>query len=87
VDDAYGEGPQGRGDVAGEDTGQRSAWPPGPGDVAGWRRYLRDAPELEPAWVGTEQDNEAAVALYGKFGGERKGTDLVMFTFRFADEL
>jgi aminoglycoside 6'-N-acetyltransferase I len=38
------------------------------------------------AWVGTEHDNEAALALYNKFGGERKGTDLVMFTFRLADK-
>ena len=34
------------------------------------------------AWVLTEHDNAAALALYGKLGGVRSGTDHVMFTFR-----
>ncbi|PKP73907.1 MAG: DNA cytosine methyltransferase, partial [Alphaproteobacteria bacterium HGW-Alphaproteobacteria-6] len=29
--------------------GERPAWPPGPGDADGWERYLRAAPDLEPA--------------------------------------
>jgi hypothetical protein len=28
---------------------QRPAWPPGPGDADGWERFLRSAPDLEPA--------------------------------------
>ncbi|MFO1144526.1 MAG: DNA cytosine methyltransferase [Amaricoccus sp.] len=49
VDDADGAGPQGRRDEPREHAGERPAWPPGPGDAAGWERYLRSAPELEPA--------------------------------------
>ena len=49
LDDADGAGPQGWGDQPREHAGERPAWPPGPDDAAGWRRYLRDAPELEPA--------------------------------------
>ena len=49
VDDADGAGSQGRRDEPREHAGERSAWPPGPDDAAGWRRYLGDAPELEPA--------------------------------------
>ena len=33
----------------GEHAGERPAWPPGPGDADGWERYLRAAPDLEPA--------------------------------------
>ena len=32
------------------------------------------------AWVLTDQDNAAALALYRKVGGEPSGTDLVMFS-------
>ncbi|MCA3448642.1 MAG: DNA cytosine methyltransferase [Rhodobacter sp.] len=49
VDDADGAGSQGRGDDTGEHAGERPAWPPGPGDADGWERYLRCAPDLEPA--------------------------------------
>ncbi|NHB78250.1 DNA cytosine methyltransferase [Rhodobacter sp. M37P] len=49
VDDADGSGPQGRSDDIGEHAGERPAWPPGPGDADGWERYLRAAPDLEPA--------------------------------------
>ncbi|RDD69945.1 DNA cytosine methyltransferase [Paracoccus versutus] len=49
VDDAYGAGSQGRGDDTREHAGERPAWPPGPGDADGWERYLRAAPDLEPA--------------------------------------
>ncbi|QDZ01473.1 DNA cytosine methyltransferase [Nitratireductor mangrovi] len=49
VDDANSTGSQGRSDDADEHTGERPAWPPGPGDADGWERYLRAAPELEPA--------------------------------------
>ncbi|OYW43138.1 MAG: DNA methyltransferase [Rhodobacterales bacterium 12-64-8] len=49
VDDADGARSQGRGDDTGEHAGERSAWPPGPGDADGWERYLRCAPDLEPA--------------------------------------
>ena len=49
VDDANGAGSQGRGDDLGEHAGERPAWPPGPGDADGWERYLRCAPDLEPA--------------------------------------
>ncbi|MTH66632.1 DNA cytosine methyltransferase [Paracoccus sp. DK608] len=49
VDDADGAGSQGWGDELGEHSGQRPAWPPGPGDASGWERYLRAAPDLEPA--------------------------------------
>lgn len=34
---------------AGADIGARPIFPPGPGDVAGWRRVIAAAPELEPA--------------------------------------
>jgi aminoglycoside 6'-N-acetyltransferase I len=34
------------------------------------------------AWVLTDHDNTAALALYRKVGGEPTGTDLIMFTFR-----
>ncbi|MBA3911685.1 MAG: DNA cytosine methyltransferase [Rhodobacter sp.] len=49
VDDAYGAGSQGRGDNTCEHAGERPAWPPGPGDADGWERYIRCAPDLEPA--------------------------------------
>ncbi|MES2336264.1 MAG: DNA cytosine methyltransferase [Pseudomonadota bacterium] len=49
VDDANGARSQGRGDDIGEHAGERPAWPPGPGDADGWERYLRCAPDLEPA--------------------------------------
>ncbi|MXO00845.1 DNA cytosine methyltransferase [Shinella zoogloeoides] len=49
VDDADGARSQGRGDEPREHPGERPAWPPGPGDAAGWERYLRAAPDLEPA--------------------------------------
>jgi hypothetical protein len=49
VDDADGAGSQGRGDDIGEHPGQRPSWPPGLGDADGWERFLRDAPDLEPA--------------------------------------
>jgi len=49
VDDANGAGSQGRGDDLGEHAGERPAWPPGPSDADGWERYLRCAPDLEPA--------------------------------------
>ncbi|MEZ5900958.1 MAG: DNA cytosine methyltransferase [Hyphomicrobiaceae bacterium] len=49
VDDADSAGSQGWGDDIGEHAGERPAWPPGPGDADGWERYLRAAPDLEPA--------------------------------------
>ncbi|PKP85902.1 MAG: DNA cytosine methyltransferase [Alphaproteobacteria bacterium HGW-Alphaproteobacteria-1] len=49
VDDADGPRSQGRCDDIGEHAGERPAWPPGPGDADGWERYLRAAPDLEPA--------------------------------------
>lgn len=49
VDDADGAGPQGWRDDLGKHAGERPAWPPGPGDADGWARYLRHAPDLEPA--------------------------------------
>ena len=49
VDDADGAGSQGWGDELGEHASERPAWPPGPGDADGWERYLRRAPDLEPA--------------------------------------
>lgn len=49
VDDADSAGSQGRGDNTGEHAGERPAWPPGPGDADGWERFLRCAPDLEPA--------------------------------------
>jgi DNA (cytosine-5)-methyltransferase 1 len=49
VDDADGAGSQGWRDDTGEHAGERLAWPPGPGDANGWERYLRCAPDLEPA--------------------------------------
>lgn len=49
VDDADGARSQGRGDQSGQHAGQRFAWPPGPDDADGWERYLRCAPDLEPA--------------------------------------
>ena len=49
VDDADSAGPQGWGDDIGEHAGEWPAWPPGPGDADGWERYLRAAPNLEPA--------------------------------------
>ena len=49
VDDADGARSQGRGDEPCEHAGERPAWPPGPGDADGWERYLRCAPDLEPA--------------------------------------
>ncbi|WP_349361240.1 DNA cytosine methyltransferase [Stappia sp.] len=49
LDDADGAGSQGRGNEPREHAGERSAWPPGPGDADGWRAFLRHAPNLEPA--------------------------------------
>ncbi len=49
VDDADGSGPQGWRDDLGEHAGERPSWPPGPCDAVGWARYLRFAPDLEPA--------------------------------------
>jgi len=49
VDDADGARSQGWGHDIGEYAGERPAWPPGPGDADGWERYLRAAPNLEPA--------------------------------------
>jgi len=49
VDDADSAGSQGWRDDTGEHAGERPAWPPGPGDANGWKRYLRCAPDLEPA--------------------------------------
>ena len=49
VDDANSARSQGRGDEPCEHAGERPAWPPGPGDAGGWERYLRCAPDLEPA--------------------------------------
>ncbi|MCF4167574.1 DNA cytosine methyltransferase [Zavarzinia compransoris] len=49
VDDADGTGSQGRSNDTREHAGERPAWPPGPGDVDGWARYLAIAPDLEPA--------------------------------------
>ncbi|MBI3674073.1 MAG: DNA cytosine methyltransferase [Rhizobiales bacterium] len=49
VDDANGARSQRRSDESHEYAGQRPAWPPGPGDADGWERYLRCAPDLEPA--------------------------------------
>ena len=49
VDDADGARSQGRGNDFGEHASERPAWPPGPGDADGWARYLRAAPDLEPA--------------------------------------
>ena len=49
VDDADGARSQGWRDDIGEHAGERPAWPPGPGDADGWERYLRCAPDLEPA--------------------------------------
>ncbi|OYW42024.1 MAG: DNA methyltransferase [Rhodobacterales bacterium 12-64-8] len=49
VDDADSAGSQGWRDDTGEHAGERPAWPPGPDDADGWERYLRCAPDLEPA--------------------------------------
>ncbi|AUH33114.1 DNA cytosine methyltransferase [Paracoccus tegillarcae] len=49
VDDPDGAGSQGWGDDAGEYAGERPPWPPGPDDADGWQRYLRSAPDAEPA--------------------------------------
>lgn len=49
VDDADGARSQGWRDDTGEHAGERPAWPPGPGDADGWERYLRCAPDTEPA--------------------------------------
>ncbi|WP_210879808.1 DNA cytosine methyltransferase [Roseovarius autotrophicus] len=49
VDDPDGTRSQGWGDDTGEHAGERPAWPPGPRDADGWKRYLRCAPDLEPA--------------------------------------
>jgi len=49
VDDADSAGSQRWRDDLGEYAGQRAAWPPSPGDADGWARYLRCAPDLEPA--------------------------------------
>ena len=49
VDDADGAGSQGWRDDTCEHACERPAWPPGPGDADGWERYLRCAPDLEPA--------------------------------------
>ena len=49
VDDAHRAGSQGWGHDFGEHAGEWPPWPPGPGDADGWERYLRAAPDLEPA--------------------------------------
>ncbi|WEF23196.1 DNA cytosine methyltransferase [Paracoccus sp. S3-43] len=49
VDDADGPRSQGWRDEPCQHAGERPAWPPGPGDTDGWERYLRCAPDLEPA--------------------------------------
>ena len=49
MDDADSAGSQGWSDNTCEHAGERPAWPPGPGDADGWDRYLRCAPNLEPA--------------------------------------
>ncbi|TGY87812.1 DNA cytosine methyltransferase [Marinicauda algicola] len=49
VDDSHGTRSQGWGDQPCQHAGQRPAWPPGPGDVDEWERYLAIAPDLEPA--------------------------------------
>lgn len=49
LDDADGTGSQGRRDEPREHAGERSSWPPGPGDADGWRAFLRHAPDLEPS--------------------------------------
>ncbi|PKP79167.1 MAG: DNA cytosine methyltransferase [Alphaproteobacteria bacterium HGW-Alphaproteobacteria-3] len=49
VDDADGPRSQGWRDQSGQHAGERPAWPPGPGDADGWERYLRCAPDAEPA--------------------------------------
>ena len=38
------------------------------------------------AWVLTEPDNAAALALYSKLGGVRSRTYIVMFTFQLTGE-
>ena len=49
VDDADGAGSQGWRDEPCQHAGERSAWPPGPGDTDNWREFLRHAPDLEPS--------------------------------------
>ena len=49
VDDAHRARPQGWGDKPCQHAGERAAWPPGPCDTDGWQRYLRRAPNAEPA--------------------------------------
>ena len=49
VDDANSAGLQGRGRQSCDHEGERAAWPPGPCDTDSWQRYLRCAPDLEPA--------------------------------------
>ncbi|WP_282602437.1 DNA cytosine methyltransferase [Paracoccus sp. PARArs4] len=49
VDDADGARSQGLGDEPCEHAGERPPWPPGPHDTDGWQRYLRSAPDAEPA--------------------------------------
>ena len=49
MDDADSAGSQGRGDKPCQHAGERPAWPPGPGDAAGWARYLAIAPDIEPS--------------------------------------
>ena len=49
VDDADRSRPQGWGDEPRQHPGERPAWPPGPLDADGWQRFLRAAPDLEPA--------------------------------------
>ena len=49
VEDGGNARSQGRSSPARRSAGERAAWPPGPGDRAGWRRYLRCAPDLKPA--------------------------------------
>ena len=46
------------------------------------RRMLEHAAALGcgNAWVGTDHDNAAALALYRKLGGS--GTDMMMFQFK-----
>ncbi len=49
LDDADGPRSQGRSDDPRQHAGERPAWPPGPEDRDGWERFLRCAPDLEPA--------------------------------------
>lgn len=49
MDDADGSRSQGWSNESCQHAGERTAWPPGPHNADGWQRYLRAAPDLEPA--------------------------------------